>query len=126
MNYTSKKISKLNKIDTPYGTVIPLLQNKKQIDFAYGKSILYPHQQQSILHKYSDCVIVVIKGQFLLSINGHEDIVEDNSICTIPKKTPYTISNNTNENVEVLYLSFPLAPNPTQGHTYINNEGMVL
>ena len=109
-------IKELTDVKTPYGWVKPILKNfylSTTPDFTVGISSLNSGKSQELLHEFSDEIIICISGEFNI-YNIHEE-----ECVFIPKGQAYKIENKTNAEVKVIYIAFPLAPNPMLGHTYI-------
>ncbi len=115
-------IKELTDVKTPYGWVKPILKNfylSTTPDFTVGISSLNSGKSQELLHEFSDEIIICISGEFNIYVNNIQYNIHEEECVFIPKGQAYKIENKTNAEVKVIYIAFPLAPNPMLGHTYI-------
>lgn len=113
----------MKHISTPYGTVVPIINNfniDDNIDFTVGFSTLEADKKQKLIHKYSDELIINISGTFKITDKSETYTITEGDCCLISKASEYTIKNVSNTTSSIIYIAFPLAPSPSQGHKYIN------
>lgn len=113
-----KKISDKNII-TPYGKVTSILKNS---NLTVGISTLDVGKSQRLVHKYSNEEIYVLSGSFELHYGSNSINLNKNDHIFISKNVPYTIKNISDQQVEVIYIAYPLAPSDQSGHTYLEEE----
>ncbi len=82
-----------------------------------GNTILEPGEETiEHIHDYSEELLFILKGSGIILLEGVEYGIGAGNAIIARQGQRHKIINNSNEQMELLFASAPLAPNPETGH----------
>jgi putative monooxygenase len=107
-------------IETKRGGKLTVYASPKTIGatkLVLGNTILQPGEESvEHLHDYSEELLLILKGRGLIFLEGEKHHIMAGNLIIAKQGQRHKIINDGDEELELIFASAPLAPNPVVGH----------